>query len=98
MVQAKRQIESRIAEARAFGIQELWPSASEKNVLRTDVTVHNAQLRSRRLLGKILQSRRNVGVDARCGQKVRLEPECMKRRTGVEVAGRCWGFRERGVD
>ena len=97
MVQTKRQIERRIAEACAFGIQELRPSASEKDVLRADVAVHDAHLRARRLLGEILQNRREVGVDPRRGQKVRLEPERMKRRTGVEVGGRCWGFRKRGV-
>ena len=89
MVQAKRQIECRIAEARAFGIQELRASATEQDVLRADVAVHDTYLRPGGLLGEIVQNRRNVGVDARGGQKVRLEPERMKRGTGVEVADGC---------
>ena len=46
VIQAKRQIECRITEPRAFGIEKDRAVRAEKDVLRADVAVHDGQPRS----------------------------------------------------
>ena len=83
MVEAEREIESRVAPPGAFGIEEHRTARANQDVLRADVAVHQREPGGRGdCRRELLQSRCKVRMHV-CGrQQVRLEPDGMKDRVG----------------
>ena len=85
MVEAKGQIEGGVAEPRALGIEKHRTARAEKNILRTDVSMHDRELRPRGALRQRLENRRKIRMRARRRQQIRFDAQVMERRVGVEV-------------
>ena len=73
MIQTKRQIEGRVTEPSAFAIEKNRSVCAHQNVLRRDVAVYQAQLSVEGSLDKVLQTRRQIGMNPSGGVKIGLE-------------------------
>ena len=75
MIQAERQIESRVAPPGAFGVEQHRAGGADQDVLGADVAVNQGALVRLRLFDQRLQAMREIGVVLRRGQQVRLEAD-----------------------
>ena len=98
MIEAEGQIEGRVSEPRALGIDEDRTARAKEDVLRADIAMHDGELRSRGPLRERFEHGRQVRMRARRREQIRFEAERMKRRARVELGGRCRRFRKRGVN
>src|SRR5204863_4824525 len=84
MVQAERDVESRVAIPRALRVQEYRPLRTEQDVFRAHVTMHERETGMRGALAKRAQLGCEIRVPRRRRQQIWLEPDRMENRVGAE--------------
>ena len=82
MIEAKGEIERRIAIPGAFGIKEDRACRTDENVFRADIAMDHGSLGRLGAFGKPAQRFGEIGMRARRGQKIRLQADCLKNRVG----------------
>ncbi len=87
MVQAESKVKRRIAPPRALGVEEYRSARPAQDVLRTDVAVHERAMRPGGGRHECFQLGRQIGMSARGGEQVRLQPDRVKDRVGREGGG-----------
>src|SRR5215472_19276152 len=89
MVETEGKIERRIAEPRAFGVQENRTVPADENVLRADVPMHQRQIGGESQRGKLEQRSGNHWMATRRRFEIRLEPDRVKNVAGRKTPGDC---------
>ena len=93
MIQAKSEIEGRIADAGALGVEENRAVGAEQYILRTDITVNHDPFCRRGCSAQCKQLRFKIRVFGGGGFEIGFEPDCLKdirareRRGDVAVVG-----------
>jgi len=78
VIQAKRRIESRIAEPGAFGVEQDRPRRANQYVLGADIAMHQSASRACRSIPQCQERRTNQRATIRCRSQVRIESQRRK--------------------
>jgi hypothetical protein len=85
VVEAKGEVERRVAPPRAFGVEEQRAFGPHEDVLRADVAVHQRDGVHTRLLDQSRERGRELGMPSAGGEQVGIEPDVEKDRVGREA-------------
>ncbi len=98
MVQTKRKIKSRIAITRGFGIQENRAIAAHKDILGTDIAMHQRNPRPPKILRHRLNACRAIGVRFGGVEKIRLDAQCHEHFVMSKLRGDILSVRTGAMD
>ena len=98
MIQHERQVERRIAEPRAFGVENHRTHRTGKKILRAEIAVDQHAFGAARRFDQREKTRRQVRVGARGCDEIRLEPDREENVVGRKTRGKIGAIGSRAVD